>query len=147
MRPTTPKRNVPMGAAIRSAIETLESEHRARLTYDSGHTDGPSTWIFDFDGRGDAQLALRTNRSKLSMYLRATGRDGRAMRAVVEALGVVEDEYPVTAPTPPHSLLGAQRAPGLCPSAGSRLLRVSLRLEHLREVMDQYLGLRPASAA
>jgi len=138
-RPTIEKRSIAMGDGARAAVELMETAFGGRLTHDSGHDEAP-TWIFDFDDYGGSQAALRLNKNKLSLYLRATGVDGTAMRPVIERVGAVEEEYPTTRSRPSNSLL--RHAPYLSPTSGNRLLRASLARPGLRPVLDAYFGKR-----
>ncbi|MBC8737151.1 hypothetical protein F6X40_10060 [Paraburkholderia sp. UCT31] len=142
------ERDIHVGADVRAAIDVLKSKFGAQLTHDSGHgrDDSPAlkptapTWIYTLPRHGDAQVAVRMNKEKLSMYLRARTRQGAAFEPLLEGLATVEEHYVVGGQKPPASLLSANDAPYLQVSANTPLLRVKTSATNIESVLNIYLG-------
>jgi hypothetical protein len=146
-----PKRTLHnVGPAIWRAIEVIEQQFGGHLTHDSGHdrTEGQksATWIFTFPRHRQAQLAVRMNKEKLTVYLRATAPDGRPMEPLLQGLATVEDRYPNPKNGPAASLTGTH-APYLNPSAGNGLLRVDVVASDVAPLLARYLGVSGATDA
>ena len=129
-----------MGAEIRAAVELIKNAYGAVLTHDSGHIKAP-TWIFTFPKHANAQLALRVNKTKLSLYLRSRTIKGAEMLPLVGGLLVAQKRYPEPDGHPAASVRSAQHAPFLAPSKSNPLLRIQPNEGCLKRVLDIYLGL------
>ena len=81
-----------VGAKVWAAVQLIEEGYGGRLTNDSGHENTSPTWIFTFSQRKNAQLALRMNKEKLSVYLRKRTLDGRSLDTLMNGLAKVDKE-------------------------------------------------------
>ena len=127
-----------VGQPVRDAIRAIEARG-GRYTHDSGHAKAP-TWIYSFPSRGGVQLALRINREKLSVYLRANPQGRAEFEAELNAWGQVEQHYPnAEGDKPANSLLSEEHAPYLTPLR-HRLLRVRVHEGQFGALLDAYLG-------
>lgn len=127
-----------VGQPVRDAIRAIEARG-GRYTHDSGHAKAP-TWIYSFPSRGGVQLALRINREKLSVYLRASSQGRAEFEAELNAWGQVEQHYPnAEGDKPANSLLSEEHAPYLTPLR-HRLLRVRVQEGQFEALLDAYLG-------
>lgn len=127
-----------VGQPVRDAIRAIEARG-GRYTHDSGHAKAP-TWIYSFPSRGGVQLALRINREKLSVYLRASPQGRAEFEAELNAWGQVEQHYPnAEGDKPANSLLSEEHAPYLTPLR-HRLLRVRVHERRFEALLDAYLG-------
>lgn len=137
-----PMQNV--GPAIWQAVELIETVYGGELTHDSGHDrlkgKKAATWIFTFPRLGNAQLALRMNKTKLSLYLRAKTVDGRLLEPLLPGLGTL-DKPPYTDSDEgvAASLLGPH-APYLNPSPANPLLLVDATNGDIRRLLATYFG-------
>lgn len=134
-----------VGQPIKDAIRAIETRG-GRHTHDSGHKNSP-TWIYTFPENANAQLALRINKGKVSVYVRASpsGRADFERRAT--AWSDLEQHYPnAEGEKPANSLLSEEHARGLTPLR-HRLLRLRVRDGQFDALLDAYLGLSPAAAA
>ena len=136
-----------VGAEILSAVALIEGQFGGVLTHDSGHAPNTNpTWIFTFPDRANAQLALRMNRSKLSLYLRARSLDGQDMSTVAGATVFIEKCYTASDKGVLASLL-SPAAPFLNPSPSNPLLRIRTNLISLSALLGKYLGIPVITAA
>lgn len=135
-----------VGAKVWAAVQLIEEGYGGRLTNDSGHENTSPTWIFTFSQRKNAQLALRMNKEKLSVYLRKRTLDGRSLDALMNGLAKVDKESIRPDEGVAASLLG-NAAPFLNPSPANPLLRISLELENLPRILDLYFNEPSATEA
>lgn len=128
-----------VGQPLRDAIRAIETRG-GRYTHDSGHEKAP-TWIYTFPSRDGAQLGLRINRDKLSIYVRANPHGRAAFEAEASAWAELEQHYPNTeGKKPANSLLSEDNAPHLTPLR-HRLLRLRVNEGQFDALLDAYLGL------
>lgn len=128
-----------VGQPVRNAIRAIEARG-GRYTHDSGHNKAP-TWIYSFPSLGDAQLGLRINRKKLSVYMRADPRGRADFEARAGAWTDLERHYPnAEGKKPANSLLSEEHAPYLTPER-HRLLRLRVHEGQFEALLDAYLGL------
>lgn len=132
------ERPIKLGDGVHAAISLFKETYGGVLTFDSGHADTP-TLIYTFPSYGNAQVATRNNKDKLSLYLRATTRDGRPLQPILRSLAEVEKVYPRDG-NPAHSLLREATAWYLTPKHHSLLL-VAAKVGTVRTILDLYLGL------
>lgn len=130
-----------MGAEVRAAVELIKNAYGAVLTHDSGHTRTAPTWIFTFPKQANAQLAMRMNKTKLSLYLRSRTLKGEELLPLVDGLLVAQKRYPEPDGHPAASLRTAQHAPFLAPSKSNPLLLIQPNEGSLKRVLDIYLEL------
>lgn len=140
MLQTIPKRKLDrVGSNVWAAVKLIEDEFGGQLTHDSGHTKKTApTWIFTFFKHQNAQLALRMNKDKLSLYLREKSLDGRDMSLLVGSLASIDKRYTSRDKGVSASLL-SDGAPFLNPSATNPLLRVSADVGSLSKLLTLYL--------
>lgn len=129
-----------MGAEIRAAVELIKNAYGAVLTHDSGHIKAP-TWIFTFPKQANAQVAMRLNKTKLSLYLRSKTLKGEELLPLAGALLVAQKRYPEPDGHPAASLRSTQHAPFLAPSKSNPLLLIHPNEGCLKRVLDIYLEL------
>lgn len=134
----------PVGADVVSAVETIKALG-GRHTHDSGHQEGP-TWIYTFRAYQEAQVALRINRDKLSIYVRATPHGRREFESMLGPWAEVEQSYPNPDEKPANSLLSDRTAAFLTPRRG-RLLRLRVLESQLEPLLKAYLPTRLPAAA
>ncbi|MBK9496096.1 MAG: DUF3883 domain-containing protein [Xanthomonadales bacterium] len=128
-----------VGQPVRNAIRVIEARG-GRYTHDSGHNKAP-TWIYSFPSLGGAQLGLRINRKKLSVYMRADPRGHADFEARAGAWTELERHYPnAEGKKPANSLLSEEHAPYLTPER-HRLLRLRVHEGQFEALLDAYLGL------
>lgn len=133
------QRGLVVGEEVRNAIRVIEEGFGGELTHDSGHKQGP-TWIYTFPRHGRAQIALRINREKLSVYLRATPHGRTDFEHALPDLGVVQQNYPNAWGTNPvNGLLSEDSAHFLTPHRG-RLIRFAPHPSLFNELLENYLG-------
>lgn len=84
---TVKERDLKIPAEVQAAVELIKNAYGAVLTHDSGHTMAP-TWIFTFPKHANAQLAMRMNKTKLSLYLRSKTLKGEELLPLVDGLMV-----------------------------------------------------------
>ena len=138
---TVKERDLKVGAEIRAAVELIKNAYGAVLTHDSGHTRTAPTWIFTFPKHANAQLAMRMNKTKLSLYLRSKTLQGEDLLPLVGGLLVAQKRYPEPDGHPAASVRSAQCAPFLAPSKSNPLLLIQPNEGCLKRVLDIYLGL------
>jgi hypothetical protein len=129
----------PIGIDVVAAVDTIKVLG-GRHTHDSGHQEGP-TWIYTFRQFQEAQVALRINRDKLSIYVRATPHGRRDFEPALAQWAEVEQTYPNPDEKPANSLLSDSHAAFLTPSRG-RLLRLHVFEGQLRPLLQAYLPSR-----
>ncbi len=138
-----------VGDNIWKAVQIIEEKYHGRLTHDSMHGknsgDKSTTWIFTFSSYGNAQLALRMNKEKLSLYLREKTCDGRDLAVLLPTGANIEDTYTKKEKGVTSSLLG-EAAPFLNPSARNPLLRVKTEIDLLPSLLDDYFAIAKNSS-
>lgn len=117
------ERELEIGAEIRAAVVSIKTAYGAVLTRDSGHATAP-TWIFTFPKQSNAQLAMRMNKTKLSLYLRSRTLKGGDLLLLATGGLVAQKRYPEPDGHPAASVRSAQHAPFLAPSKSNPLLLV-----------------------
>ena len=133
-----------VGDDVVAAVEVIESLG-GRHTHDSGHQEGP-TWIYTFRQFQEAQVALRINRDKLSIYVRAQPHGRRDFEAALSQWAEVEQEYPNPEEKPANSLLSDNHAAFLTPRRG-KLLRLRVEEGRLESLLRAYLPVKPPAPA
>lgn len=134
----------PVGADVVCAVETIKALG-GRHTHDSGHQEGP-TWIYTFRAHQEAQVALRINRDKLSVYVRATPHGRRDFEPALRHWAEVEQTYPNPDEKPANSLMSDGNAAFLTPRRG-RLLRLRVLDGQLEPLLKAYLPARSPTVA
>lgn len=129
-----------VGQAIANAVEVIE-RLGGRQTHDSGHAKSP-TWIYSFRAHQEAQVALRINQEKLSVYVRATPHGRKDFERAVEAWAEIEQAYPNPEEKPASSLLSENHAAFLTPRSG-KLLRLRVEEGQLEPLLRAYLPTKP----
>jgi hypothetical protein len=137
---TVKERDLEMGSEVRAAVELIKNAYGAVLTHDSGHTTAP-TWIFTFPKQGNAQVAMRMNKTKLALYLRSRTLKGEELLPLVGGLLVAKKRYSEPDGRPAASVRSAQHAPFLAPSKSNPMLLIQPNEGCLKRVLDIYLGL------
>lgn len=137
---TVKERDLKIGSEVRGAVELIKKAYGAVLTHDSGHTTAP-TWIFTFPNQANAQIAMRMNKTKLSLYLRSRTVKGEDLLSLVGGCLVAQKRYPEPDGHPAASVRSAQHAPFLAPSKFNPLLLIEPNEGCLKRVLDTYLGL------
>lgn len=136
---TQKQRKLEVGETVREAIRAITNDFKGSLTHDSGHAKSP-TWIYTFLDHGNAQLALRINKDKLSVYVRANPQGRRDFERILTSCGEIEERYgPGRAELPANSLLSEEHAPYLTPHRW-QLVRLRVSDGMLPELLKQYLG-------
>lgn len=136
---TLEQRQFEIGETVREAIRAITEDFDGGLTHDSGHAKSP-TWIYTFPHHGNAQLALRINKDKLSVYVRATPRGRTDFELILTACGEIEERYgPGRDEKPANSLLSEEIAPYLTPLRW-QLVRVRVNEGRLPELLRHYLS-------
>lgn len=135
------ERELNIGEDVRAAVEMVKQDYGAILTHDSGHTKTGPTWIFTFPHHFNAQIALRMNKAKVTVYLRSTTLSGKDLPDLADGLFVLEKRYPDPDGHPAESLRSDQHAPFLKPSPENPLLLVQPNVGCLKQVLDIYLNL------
>lgn len=122
------------------AIKMLTTKFHAKLRRESGHAKETSrTSIYDFPSFGNYQLAIPKNKKKLTVYLNAKSRKGKAVEDFLPLTAIIEGRYPNDQHVNPRAnLLSEQNAPHLTPKL-NELLRITLPLEDLEGLVVQYL--------
>ena len=132
-----------VGDAIWRAVDIFERNFHGILTHDSMHGEGvgdkSTTWIFTFPENQYAQIALRMNKAKLTMYIRATSVDGQDMARALVGHAKIEKTYTNPKAGPPASLLGGH-ARFLNPSSSRPLLRIVPKATSINLILSTYLG-------
>ena len=146
------EREINVGMDVHTAINLLKSTYGAKLTHDSGHNDvggreASPTWIFTMGGHGNAQVAVRMNREKVSLYLSNRTPDGSELEPLLKGLAKIEKSYVNSGGGLASSLLNPNNAPYLCPSTRTPLLRLTPSEGKLPEILDLYLGASDSSPA
>lgn len=129
----------PVGADVVAAVDTIKALG-GRHTHDSGHQEGP-TWIYTFRQFQEAQVALRINRDKLSIYVRATPHGRDDFETALSQWAEVEQTYPNPDEKPANSLLSDSHAAFLTPRRG-KLLRLHVFDGQLMPLLQAYLPSR-----
>ena len=140
---------VGIGSSVRATIALARSDYGAVLTHDSGHTKGGPTWIFTFPKHSNAQLAMRMNKEKVTIYMRSKALSGRSMLDLAGSQYTLEKTYPEPDGHPAASLRSPDHAPFLNPTRDVPLLRIQPKAGSLKEILDLYLALpvgSPSSA-
>lgn len=133
------QRKLETGKTVCAAIRAITEDFNGSLTHDSGHIKSP-TWVYTFSDHGNAQLALRINKEKLSVYVRATPQGRTDFEPILAACGEIEERYgPGRDEKPANSLLSEEYAPYLSPRRW-QLVRVRVNEGKLPDLLRHYLS-------
>jgi hypothetical protein len=124
---------------VHYAVNFIQANYGAKQGYPTGHAKAPRV-TYDFPKHGHAQVFIPFNQRDFSIYLRATTPDGRQMTEFLPA-GSVLSTYPDDGNA--GRSLEAGDIPYLKPSPTNRVLRLRLPRDKLKDVLDEYLGIRP----
>lgn len=141
------ERDLTIGEGVRAAVELIKKIYGAVLTHDSGHTKTGPTWIFTFPRHSNAQIALRMNKAKVSLYFRSKTLGGKSLLELADGLFVLEKKYPDPDGKPAESLHNPRHAYFLNPSKDTPLLLVQPNPDCLQRILDLYLAIPLASVA
>jgi hypothetical protein len=134
---------------ILAAIALLK-EYGAVFTYDSrkeGRQQGDHpVRVFTLPKYGNAQIALRLNKSKTTIYLPSRSVSGRDIESDLRSIGKVDRRYTGAEKPEAPSVLRGPHARYLHPSSGSPLLKIDPTPGDFRKVIALYLGPPPAGA-
>lgn len=140
------KRTLAVSRVVRDAHRLITQDFGGVQTHDSGHAKSP-TWIYTFPNHGHAQLGLRVNKEKLSVYVRRTPPGRPSFDATFSTYGEIEDQYgPGRNGNPANSLLSEEIAPYLTPRRWP-LVRVRVNEGMLPALLTEYLGTRSLGEA
>ena len=122
--------------AILNFISMMERTYDLGTPFETGHAANPSR-IYTFPRFGNAQIALRMNKEKFSLYLRSLTLDGRDLEPLLTSLATIEHKYLQNGKKPINSIL--RHAPFLDPNVHPLLLIVP-NPGQAKTIMDIYLG-------
>jgi hypothetical protein len=128
-------RKVTVGADVAAAFDLIQGAYAGRIVQDNGQAEGPFV-AFGFPST-PAQVGLRLNKHKLTVYARERMPDGQLLSDAVPGL-VVEARYDSTTGSPVHSIKN-----GLVPYlrlADAAVVRAEVTPDKLRAVLDACLG-------
>jgi hypothetical protein len=134
------ERDLDIGDGVRAAIELIKKDYGAVLTHDSGHTKVGPTWIFTFPKHSNAQLAVRMNKEKVTMYMRSKALSGQSMLDLAVDFYILQKTYPLPDGHPAQSLRNPEHAPFLNPTRDVPLLLIQPNVGSLKEILDLYLA-------
>ena len=135
---TVKQRELDISDEVRAAVLLL-SNYGALLTHDTGHTKSAPTWIFTLPQFNNAQIAMRMNKIKLSLYLRNKALNGELLEPLINNLTVIEERFPHPKKDAPSSLQISEHAPFLRPTDQNQLLRIRPHTGMLKLIIDLYL--------
>ena len=135
---TVKQRELDISDEVRAAVLLL-SNYGALLTHDTGHTKSAPTWIFTLPQFNNAQIAMRMNKIKLSLYLRNKALNGELLEPLINNLTVIEERFPHPKKGAPSSLQSSEHAPFLRPTDQNQLLRIRPHTGMLKLIIDLYL--------
>lgn len=146
LKPIPERRLDEVSQEATDCISLLKSRYGAILTHDSKHAKAP-IWIYTFPKFDGAQIAVRMNKQKPSLYLRGITIDGGNIRPSLDSLAQIKDEYGPElgqAKNPVHTLISEDHAPFLTPRRNPLLLIIP-KPGMLKQILDKYLAIEDSA--
>lgn len=128
---------------VLAAVELLK-EYGADMTHESRklgrQQENTPVRVFTIPSLGGAQVALRMNKSKTTIYVRGTSVSGRDIEAELHSIGAVSKRYTGSEDYQAPSSLTGPHALYLKPSKNNVLIKIDTAPGAFRKVFEAALG-------